>query len=82
MAAVREKAILYLRPPPGNKCDRRTNLFRKNLTNPEDANLMEILDRVLDHGIVVDPSVRVLLSFGELRKMNGRMVVESIMTWA
>ena len=57
-------------------------MFRKNLTNPEDANLMEILDRVLDHGIVVDPSVRVLLSFGELRKMNGRMVVESIMTWA
>jgi gas vesicle protein GvpA/GvpJ/GvpM family len=50
---------------------------RKRLTNPEDANLIEILDRVLDNGIVVDPSTRVLLMGMELRNMSERMVVDS-----
>ena len=44
----------------------------------EDINVTEILDRVLDNGIVVDPSARVYLMANELRAAKGRMVVESI----
>jgi hypothetical protein len=37
---------------------------------------MEILDRVLDRGIVVDPSARVRLAGTELRSLNDRLIVD------
>lgn len=46
----------------------------------DDIGVMEILDRVLDHGIVVDPSARLYLIGSELRSSKGRMVVESLHT--
>lgn len=45
----------------------------------DEINVVEILDRVMDNGIVVDPSARVYLIGNELLS-KGRMVVESIRT--
>jgi hypothetical protein len=50
--------------------------LRKWLTNPEDAGLIEMLDRVLDHGIVVDPSSRVRLPGLELHKEQEMLVID------
>jgi hypothetical protein len=46
----------------------------------EDINVMDLLDRVMDNGIVVDPSARVFLMGNELRATKGRMIVESVRT--
>lgn len=51
-------------------------VVRRSLTNPEDSNLMEILDRVLDHGIVIEPSSRIRLVGLELRKAQERLVID------
>lgn len=48
--------------------------------NLEDINVVEILDRVLDKGIVIDPSARVSLIGQDLHAMRGRVVVESVNT--
>lgn len=50
--------------------------MRRILTHPEDASLMEILDRVLDRGIVIDPSTRVKLIGNDLRNLQGRLVID------
>lgn len=55
---------------------------RKNLTSPEDSSLIELLDRVLENGIVVDPWARISLPGTDLLKMNQRMVVDSMETFA
>lgn len=57
-----------------SKHERRT--VRRILTNPEDASLMEILDRVLDRGIVLDPSTRVRLIGNDLRNLHDRLVID------
>jgi hypothetical protein len=49
--------------------------------NLESINLTEVLDRVLDHGIVMDPSSRIFLMGVELRNVNARFVVESVQTY-
>jgi hypothetical protein len=46
----------------------------------DDINVVEILDRVLDNGIVVDPSARVYLIGRDLRASQKRVVVESVRT--
>lgn len=46
----------------------------------EDVNVAEILDRVMDNGIVVDASARVILLSEDLRGLNDKVVVESIQT--
>ncbi len=46
----------------------------------DDVSVVEILDRVLDNGIVVDPSARMYLIGNELRASKGRMVVDSLQT--
>jgi hypothetical protein len=55
---------------------------RKNLTRPEDVNLIDLLDRLLDKGIIMDPWARVLLTGTDLHKMNHRVVVDSVSTFA
>jgi len=50
--------------------------MRTNLTSPEDASLMEILDRVLDHGIVVDPSARIRLLGLETGSFHEHLVID------
>ena len=49
--------------------------------NLDDVNVVEILDRVLDNGIVVDPSARVFLIGHDLHGIEGRVVVESVSTY-
>jgi hypothetical protein len=44
----------------------------------DDLNVSEILDRVLDKGIVVDPSARVILLSLHLHAPIDRVVVESV----
>ena len=44
-------------------------------------NLAEVLDRVLDHGIVVEPSTKVFLLGVDLRSIKGKFVVESVQTY-
>ena len=56
-------------------------MLRKMLTHPEDTNLIELLDRVLDNGIVVDPSSRVALLGMDLHAIGDRMIVESVSTY-
>lgn len=46
----------------------------------DDINVVEILDRVLDKGIVVEPWVRVYLIGNELHASKGRMIIESLRT--
>ena len=46
----------------------------------EDNTVVELLDRVLDKGIVVDPSARVYLIGHELITSKRHMVVEWIRT--
>lgn len=46
----------------------------------EDNTVVELLDRVLDNGIVVDPSARVYLIGHDLSKSKRHMVVEWIRT--
>lgn len=50
--------------------------MRRILTHPEDASLVEILDRVLDRGIVVDPSTRLRLIGTELCNLQDRVVID------
>lgn len=50
--------------------------MRRILTHPEDASLMEILDRVLDHGIVIDPSTRVRFIGNDLHNLRDRLVID------
>ena len=57
-----------------SKHERR--VVRRILTHPDDASLMEILDRVLDRGIVIDPSTRVKLIGNDLRNLQGRLVID------
>jgi len=47
-------------------------------SNLDDINVLEILDRVLDKGIVVDPSARVFLIGNVLRDTKSHMVIESL----
>jgi Gas vesicle protein len=49
---------------------------RRFVTSPEDASLIEILDRVLDHGIVVDPSSRLRLPGLELHGAGEHLVID------
>ncbi|HLI62852.1 MAG TPA: gas vesicle protein GvpJ [Terriglobales bacterium] len=44
--------------------------------------LIDILDRVLDKGTVVDASSRLRLATNELRSMRAHMVVDSMDTYA
>jgi hypothetical protein len=46
----------------------------------EDINVVELLDRVLDNGIVVDPSARVYLMGNELHGSKRQMIIESVRT--
>jgi hypothetical protein len=49
------------------------------MQNLDNINVTEVLDRVLDHGIVMDPSTRLVLLGSELRKLKGQFfVVESV----
>jgi hypothetical protein len=47
----------------------------------DEAGLIDILDRVLDHGIVLEPSSRVALYGTDLRKLHARVVVEWAKTY-
>ena len=51
---------------------------RRNLQNPS---LIDVLDRILDKGIVVDTWARVSLAGLELMTIEGRVVVTSIQTY-
>jgi hypothetical protein len=47
----------------------------RSRAEPEDASLIEVLDRIIDKGIVLDPWVRVILGATDLRSKNNRIVV-------
>jgi Gas vesicle protein len=47
----------------------------------DQINVAEVLDRVLDHGIIVDPSTRIFLLGIELRSIKAKFVVESVQTF-
>lgn len=48
------------------------------MQNLDIINFAEVLDRVLDHGIVVDPSTRLFLLGVDLHSVKDRLVVESM----
>lgn len=49
--------------------------------SPVDASLVDVLDRVLDKGIVIDAWVRVSLAGIDLITMEARVLVASIQTY-
>lgn len=51
------------------------------MQNLDNINVTEILDRVLDHGIVMDPSTRVFLIGVDLQAIKAKFVVESVQTY-
>jgi len=51
---------------------------RGRMQNLENINVTEVLDRVLDHGIVMEPSTRLMILGLELHKLKDRFVVESV----
>lgn len=73
-AAVRLILSVEFARRGAGKHERRA--VRRILTNPEDASLMEILDRVLDRGIVIDPSARVKLIGNDLRNLRSQLVID------
>ncbi len=48
------------------------------MQNLDNINVTEVLDRVLDHGIVMDPSTRLVLIGMDFHQLKGRFVVESV----
>jgi len=50
------------------------------MQNLETINVAEVLDRVLDNGIVVDPSARIILMGVDFHSAQARLVVESVRT--
>jgi hypothetical protein len=54
---------------------------RGRMQNLETINVTEILDRVLDHGIVMEPSTRLAILGVELHKLKGRFIVEWVQTF-
>jgi hypothetical protein len=53
---------------------------RSVVQNLDNINVTEVLDRVLDHGIVVDPATRISLLDVDLRSIEDKLVVESAQT--
>jgi len=49
---------------------------RRLTTAAEDSSLIEILDRILDHGIVLDPSSRMRLPGLDLDNQQERVVID------
>lgn len=47
-------------------------LFR---TDPQDSSLMDVLDRILDKGIVLEPWARVVSGMIDLHKMGNRIIL-------
>lgn len=50
-------------------------------SNSESASLIDVLDRILDKGVVIDAWVRVSLAGVELITIEGRVVIASIETY-
>ena len=48
----------------------------------EEMNVADILDRVLDRGIVMEPASRVLLMGKNLRSLGARLVVDSMYVYS
>lgn len=44
-------------------------------TEPADSSLAEILDRILDKGIVLEPWARVISATTDLRRIDNRIIV-------
>lgn len=68
----------YTARVPSGVAGTQTGVVMKT-SNLEDLNVVDILDRVLDKGIVIDPSARVSLMGQDLHAMRSRVVVESVM---
>ena len=50
-------------------------------SNSEGAGLIDVLDRILDKGVVIDAWVRISLAGVELITIEGRVVIASIETY-
>jgi len=59
-----------------------TEAKRAVLVRLEDINITDILDRVLDQGIVMEPASRISLIGKNLRSLGARLVVDSIYVYS
>ena len=71
MSFVSKTNPLSKQPGKGNSARRKNPI----ITSPEDASLIEILDRVLDHGIFVEPASRLRLHALKLGRRLAKLVV-------
>jgi hypothetical protein len=68
---VVSRSYLELEPPRADGLDHR---------RPEDVDIVDVLDRVLDKGIVIDPSLRLSVVGMDLGSPLARVVVVSMQT--
>jgi hypothetical protein len=55
---------------------------KRLMVGMEETNVADILDRVLDRGIVMEPASRVLLIGKNLRSLGARLVVDSMYVYS
>ena len=59
-----------------------TRPARRLMVGLEEMNVADILDRVLDRGIVMEPASRVLLIGKNLRALGARLVLDSMYVYS
>jgi len=60
------------------KIERQVNRMKKDI---DSSSLAEVVDRILDKGIVIDAYVRISLVGIELLAVDARVVIASVNTW-
>jgi hypothetical protein len=60
------------------KYERQVNRMKKDI---DSSSLAEVVDRILDKGIVIDAYVRISLVGIELLAIDARVVIASVNTW-
>jgi hypothetical protein len=65
----------------GKEPERRTNTMAKVNKSTDSSSLAEVVDRILDKGIVIDAWVKVSLVGIELLSVEARVVIASVETY-
>jgi hypothetical protein len=65
----------------GTEPERRTNTMAKVNKSTDSSSLAEVVDRILDKGIVIDAWVKVSLVGIELLSVEARIVIASVETY-
>lgn len=76
---TKPKNKIAQQPPNMSKAERRQSMSVQKST--DSSSLAEVIDRILDKGIVIDAFVRVSLVGIEILTVEARVVIASVDTW-